>query len=179
MIVADAHDGAHDAEFAVSKRPTKLRIDPTSETLWVAQTDGTLTRWRLPRGGKVQPNLRAQRAVSGMTFDYKGNLLALALEGGGVELWRAPWSSSTTLMGSSGGVMNLAFSPEGDWLSAAGRDGIIRAWSSTGAALTEPIQQDTLVFACPLRDQSLVSVSLDGKSASWSIRGRRGPGQVS
>jgi WD40 repeat protein len=175
VIVADAHDGAHDAEFAVSKRPTKLRIDPTSETLWVAQTDGTLTRWRLPRGGKVQPNLRAQRAVSGMTFDYKGNLLALALEGGGVELWRAPWSSSTTLMGSSGGVMNLAFSPEGDWLSAAGRDGIIRAWSSTGAALTEPIQQDTLVFACPLRDQSLVSVSLDGKSASWSIRGRRGP----
>jgi WD40 repeat protein len=170
VIVADARDGAHETEFRVPEPPTRLGIDPASETLWVASGDGTLTRWRLPNGGKVQPVLKAPRAVSDMTFDAKGNLLALALEGGGAEIWRAPWSKSTTLMGSSGGVMNLAFSPEGDWLSAAGRDGIVRTWSSSGAALAEPIQHDMLAFARPLRDQSLVSVSLDGKSARWSIR---------
>jgi len=36
-------------------------------------SDGTLTRWRLPNGGQVQPVLRAQRAVSDMTFDAKGS----------------------------------------------------------------------------------------------------------
>jgi WD40 repeat protein len=170
VVVADAHSGTQRVNFSVAKKLTRLRIDPTSETLWVASDDDTLTRWRLPSGDKLQPLLKAQRAVYSMTFDVKGSLLALGLEGGGAELWRAPWSKSTTLLESSGGMTVFTFSPDGDWLSAAGRDGIVRTWNSSGAALTEPIQHETLAYARPLGDHSLVSVSLDGKSARWRIR---------
>jgi WD40 repeat protein len=169
VVVADVR-GRRRSRFRIPMAPTKFGIDPASQVLWVALADGTLMRWRLPSGGKVQPVLKTQRAVADMTFDATGNLVALTLEGGGAELWSAPWSKPTTLMVSSGGVVGFAFSPDGDWLGAAGRDGIVRTWSSSGAALAEPVQHDMMAFARPLRDQSLVSVSLDGKSARWHIR---------
>jgi WD40 repeat protein len=169
--------GAERGDVSVDHRLGRyLDFDPGSKTLLLAQTDGTVRRWTVP-GLRALTTLRAGGPVVEFTFDWTGDQVALQLDNGGVELWRAPWHAPHVLLWSSHGVMRVSFAPDAQWLAISTRDGTVSTWSSSGTPLGEPVHLAGLAFAAALNDRGLLAVSLGGTSGRWTVPTPRRPRQ--
>lgn len=169
--------------------------------------DGSARLWNLRTGGAPDRlsslPARDDGAVFALAFNREGTVLAVAGTAGEVRLWditdpRQPtplWpgrvhsqtdGGSTGPLSIGGTVYTVAFSPDGGTLMAAGLDGVVRLWDTTGRSGPVLIAQlvgptGTVQSAAFSPDgHTLVAGDEDGVVWRWDVTGPRaatGPGQ--
>ncbi len=142
-----------------------------------AFSDGTIHVWRFGNDSQMQishqelysiPNAGSDR------FSGDGSLLA-GLRGNDVKIWDAATGRELlTLVGHTGWVMGLSFSPDGKSLASTSLDGTVKIWSLTPGnetvAVTTPAASfGTRIAYNPQRDEFAASGG-DGTITVWDAR---------
>jgi WD40 repeat protein/serine/threonine protein kinase len=133
-----------------------VAFSPDGATL--ATADSQITLWDLPsRTMKVRMNAH-RNEITSITFSPTGQTIASAASDMMIHTWDVTTSVSTapgdifhntrsnllnTYRGHTNAVVCLAFSPHGDRLASAGKDGTIQIWDSTGAQDRQLLREST------------------------------------
>ncbi len=116
-------------------RITDLAFSPNGQSLATTRADGTFSLWTLATGA-LQYRIAqaktdtptAQNQLNAVTFSTDGKTLAVAGADAQIQLWRAADGLKLgPLLGHTGEVTALSFSPEGK-LASASTDGTVRLW---------------------------------------------------
>ncbi|HET9624111.1 MAG TPA: AAA family ATPase [Kofleriaceae bacterium] len=174
--LGDRAGGAPLCKLAVDDAVATFTVDPASQTLLVSEPDGRLRRWLVPGCGEL-PALRAARRITKVQLDATGDHMVLLLEGGGVELWSAPWRAPRELVQASHGVLDVSFAPHDPWLAITTPDGVT-TWDFTGAPLGEPVFLGDQAFAAARDHGELIAVSLAGATGRWIVPAPAAPREV-
>jgi len=151
---------------------TQIELAPHGDRLAVGMTDGRVALWQITDASLVDEiqEIQVPQAIDGLAFQPNGDRLAASLVGGGLWLWSKPWDKPSMLADWGAAAINLAFSPNGNWFVASRRDGTVGVWdTASGTPLAADIQHQTLAFATPIDEARLLTASLDGDSAAWSL----------
>ncbi len=109
-----------------------LAFSPDGHYLVSSGDDGTIKLWRF-REGIVVRTLR--EVASCVVFSPDGQYLA----GGGsgeVKIWRSSDGSLVrTISAHSGSILQIAFSPNGEYLASLGGDGTAKLWRVSDGSL--------------------------------------------
>ncbi|MGW3353763.1 NACHT and WD repeat domain-containing protein [Nonomuraea rubra] len=169
-----------------------VAISPDGHTLVCAGDDGLLQLWDITNRsaaralGKPVGGLNSK--VATVAFSPDGNTLATGEDEGIIRLWDVtdlsdPQARGKPLTGypsgvdsPDGGVVSVAFSPDGRTLAAAGGNGAIRIWNvadpAAAEALDKPhagreVQAQSVAFSPDGR--TLVSAGWDNAVRLWNI----------
>lgn len=90
--------------------------------------EGTLRIWKMPaKQPEAETDIRAQ--ATSCLFTPAGDFLAVALQSGRIRVYSSPQGTPVAeLPGRRGGILALAFSPDGATLAAAGEGRDITLW---------------------------------------------------
>lgn len=123
-------DRADDRRIFAYKRVVSLGYDPSEEVLLALDGDGKLTAWDV-KTGVLERELVLQVThgwlIYTAAFSDDGRLVAVGMHNGTLLLFDGltgmPLSRQWTR-----GLMQLAFSPDGNWLAAGFSDGLVEIW---------------------------------------------------
>jgi WD40 repeat protein len=99
--------------------------------------EGTLRRWDAGTGSELTPWFWNSRydAINTLAFAPNGKRLAAGTVKGDLILWDAEGHERHRLSAHAGGVMSVAFAPDGRLLATAGGDDTIRVWQPDTAKI--------------------------------------------
>ena len=134
---------------------------------------------------QYQPRRRSslhghEAIVWSIAFSPRGDLaggarLASGDLAGQILLWQVerPGKECVPLEGHDDGVLSLVFSPDGEFLVSAGRDGKVLLWDlsedpPTGRALTNDLLATSVAFD-PRNDQRLITGDTAGEVSIWDL----------
>jgi WD40 repeat protein len=128
-----------------------IRYSPGGDRLLTAGEDGTARVWRADTG-REQAVLRGHRGpVNAATFMRGGRRVATAGDDGTVRLWSVrgggPQRTLRLTRGGSGGVLDVAASPDGRWLAVPLGQTARVLDAETGGTLTVIRDHDGLVYS--------------------------------
>ena len=110
---------------------TALAFSPDGVLLATGDRNGGLYVWETETGGEFY-NLKAhEKMVATVAWRGDSNLVASGSEDGTWIWWEMQNGSQVKKVGSHGGVLSLAFAPDGRMVSG-GRDGHVRIWDPNG-----------------------------------------------
>lgn len=104
---------------------TGLAFQPAGGLVAVTSTDGMLRMWDRENGALVQ-SVQAQPEngwFSALSFSPNGEVLATGTPTGVLQFWNVASGAEAARVEQEFGVMAMAFSPDGQQLAVAGRDG--------------------------------------------------------
>jgi WD40 repeat protein/uncharacterized protein YjbI with pentapeptide repeats/3',5'-cyclic AMP phosphodiesterase CpdA len=154
--------------------PWPVVIDPAGHRLATGDSEGMLRLWDL-ESGALRHELPSDR---GFTVDvaWHGQLVAAAYRDGSVRLWDAGTGASLgELVGVTGSVHQVAFSPAGDLLATGGQSGAIRLWDpATGHPVGELAGHDGGVHTLAFHPGGhlLASGDTEGEVRIWDLPAR-------
>ena len=108
-----------------------VAYNPQGNSLASATADGTVTVWDLGKR-RTSADLDGQEphGFPALAFSPDGALLAFGREDNAVSIWNVITSKElTSIIGHTGPVNSLAFSPEG-WLASSSNDQTVRGWDT-------------------------------------------------
>jgi len=135
-----------------------LSFVPGGKTLVSAGRDSLVKFWTIPEGALFRvastDAVPLQVAVS-----PDGNWIAVAMEGGGLELWPAGGGKRRALAGHADSVEGVAFTPDSGQLVSVSLDRTTKVWSVASGQLLQsfPDTTDTMVSAAVAREGYLVT----------------------
>jgi WD40 repeat protein len=130
-----------------------LKFLPDGRTILSSCSDGRIHFWGAATGREVR---RLGNAQSGGSYSYEALVLTVSADGRtlattghslhGIQLWSLESGEARTLAKGEVGPFFAALSPDGSWLAAKTRFGVIRLWdAASGKELrTFPNQQNTI-----------------------------------
>jgi WD40 repeat protein len=170
---------------AATSGATAVAFSPDGRRLATGSLEGTLKVWDVATGQPIRSLPGHASGVTSLAFSPDGRRLASSSRGGVIKVWdrdamspeaprpvvapqASPWSWQSgqqplTLIGHTGSVNEVAFSPDGMQLASASADGTIKVWD----ARSEP---EARTFA-----GGTVAFSPDGK---WLASSQWGPSRV-
>ena len=86
-----------------------------------------------------------QDQITAMSHEPQGSILATASRDSSVKIWdtRTANKPIVSFTQHSGGVNDIAISPDGRWVSSAGNDGIVQIWEIDSGKQVTQLKQDT------------------------------------
>lgn len=95
---------------------TAVAFSPGGTTLVTAGADGTVRQWNSESGEEIAALAASNSPLRALEYSPEGSLLAAAGEEPEVWLWRAKGDDTPRTLLGPGGVVSLAFSPDGRYL---------------------------------------------------------------
>lgn len=129
----------------------KSKLTPDGMRLVTAGIDGLLRQWEIATGEPVgEPWRGHEEAVWSVAISPDGSRAVSGGQDGGLILWDRetgtpigePWITPTgePWPDQAGGVIELAFSPDGTRVASAGQNGLVAIWDvATGEPVGEPL----------------------------------------
>ena len=157
---------------------TAIALNRAGNRLASAGIDGQITIWELPSGRAIPLENREHAIVFDVAFNPQGDRLASGSVAGEVRVWdltgqemwetdaaaKLPLSDRRSLLpGCPGGVLGVAFSPDGrrlasasiDWAKVGPPVGVIQRWDADdGGPLGEPAEIVNIVLGLTFGSQS-------------------------
>jgi WD40 repeat protein/DNA-binding SARP family transcriptional activator len=111
----------------VGHEPQSVGFDPSSRTLAVGNTDGTVVLWNIRAHRAIRTFAAHKGYVEAIAFSPDGRLLVTGGEDTTTKLWDLRTGQNVlTLTGHTSLVTAIAFSPDGTRLATGSRDGTVR-----------------------------------------------------
>lgn len=123
-----------------------LSFFPNGKTLVSAGRDSLVKFWTIPAGALFRVASTDQVPLQ-VAVSPDGNWIAVAMEGGGLELWPAGGGTRRTLAGHSAAVTGVAFTPDSGQLVSVSLDRTTRVWSVAQARLLQSFADGTDAMA--------------------------------
>ncbi|MES2461792.1 MAG: caspase family protein [Armatimonadota bacterium] len=156
-----------------------LPIGSEKDRILVTRDSGQAAEVDLVSGGLTKKNfgdLIEGRVMAAVTAD--GSLVALGRSDGSIVLWRRDASTAARLLGHTGRISSLRFSPDGRRLISLGMDGMVRFWDvktgSEQAALLVYTQKPSRLAALLLDSSKADSEKSRGNVAEWIVYNQNG-----
>ncbi|WP_230689094.1 WD40 repeat domain-containing protein [Micromonospora sp. WMMC415] len=151
---------------------TMLAASPDGNWLATAGRDETARMWNTATATLHAVLPSRSGWFSAITFGANSKWLATA-SGSVVTLWKfLQRERSDTLDTSAGAIVDLKSSPDSSWLVGAGKDAVIRIWSTESNKLIASLggHSDELTAVQVAPDASwIASTSLDGTVRTWDV----------
>lgn len=152
---------------------TDIVVSPDRQLLASGSWDKTVRLWRVSDGALLHEFWLGDE-IADIAFSPDGDLLASASASreGKVVLWQAPdWTYLHSLVGHTGMVSGLAFSPDGQTLASGSLDGTVRLWHVSDGVLLHVLEAaDSVSDIAFSPDGSLLaSASMDGSVQLWRV----------
>jgi WD40 repeat protein len=145
-----------------------------------AFSDGSIHVWQFSLDSvEDQTTIMNQEIITilnagSVIFSPDGRQLA-GVSGNAIKLWEAATGRELlTLVGHSGWVMGLAFSPDGKWLASTSLDGTVKVWSiapgNETATVSSPVTGYGTRVAYDPKGQVFATNGGDGSATLWDVK---------
>ncbi len=154
-----------------------VRFAQDGRTVVVGTRNGYVL-FRDARTGRARGQLALHESLNNIGFSPDGSLVALALNGGNVEIWRVGSRRWVVSLGADQfEAFDAKFSPDGRILATGGGDGALSFWdTSTWRRIGRPVQAHAgfvLTVAFDPSGQTLATSSSDGTVKLWDVASHR------
>jgi WD40 repeat protein len=139
---AAAASGCAPGAFAHNILVDSLSFFPDGKTLVSAGHDSVVKFWTVP-GGALFRAISTETVPIQVVVSPDGNQIAVAMDGGKLELWAADGGTRRTLAGHSGAVEGVAFTPDSTQLVSVSVDRTTKVWSVEHATLLHSFVDST------------------------------------
>jgi WD40 repeat protein len=164
-------------EYRLGSSTGGLVVRPLTFSLLPGQTGTQVVSVSagIPSGASLAASVEAGSVVRAVAFAPRGNLLAVALADGNVQLWDAQARKLLGNLGSHpGGALALRFSPDGALLASGGADNLVKIWRVTTRELVTNLEgprSSVNVLAFNPEGSRLAAGSGDRVIYLWEIPG--------
>ena len=111
-----------------------LSFFPDGKTLVSAGKDSYVKFWTVPEGALFR-SVATDAVPSQVAVSPDGNFIAVAMDGGHLELWPAGGGTTRGLVGHTDSVNGVAFTPDSSRLVSVSLDQTTKVWSVAAAKL--------------------------------------------
>ncbi|MFN0020720.1 MAG: WD40 repeat domain-containing protein [Pirellulaceae bacterium] len=117
------------------KDVSDIAISPNGKRLVTASQDKSVRFWSLPDGELIGTLAGPEAAINTVSFSFDSTKLAVGAADGRVHLWRVGEPAPLIVPTGHRAVMEVACNPAHEQFVSAGRDGVLRYWSTRDGAL--------------------------------------------
>jgi WD40 repeat protein len=148
-----------------------LSFFPDGKTLVSAGKDSYVKFWTVPEGALFR-SIATDAVPSQVAVSPDGNFIAVAMDGGHLELWPAGGGTTRGLVGHTDNVNGVAFTPDSSRLVSVSLDRTTKVWSVADAKLLNSFADTAGAMAQVAVPRSAQGGVPDAQGRAQSAQGR-------